>query len=99
MKIFRIIRSAWGRLPQVFSLFRDGRVPRPLKVGAIALALLIVSPLDLLGDIPIIGAFDDLALLALLVNFFVALASRAVERVETAGAPRRVGPAALLASR
>lgn len=99
MNVLRTIGTAWSRVPQVYRLFRDGRVPRSLKIGAVVLALLIVSPLDLLGDIPIVGAFDDLALLALLVNFFVSLADRAVARVEDRDAPRRVGPGALLAGR
>lgn len=99
MNVLRTIRTAWSRIPQVWTLFRDARVPRALKIAAAALAVLIVSPLDLLGDIPIVGAFDDLALLALLVNLFTTLASRAITKAEIARSPRRVGPSALLAGR
>lgn len=99
MNVLRTIGAAWSRLPQIYRLFRDGRVPRSLKIGAIVLAALILSPLDLLGDIPILGAFDDLALLAVLANLFVSLATRAVTQVEERDAPRRVGPSVLLAGR
>jgi uncharacterized membrane protein YkvA (DUF1232 family) len=55
---------------------RNERVPRPLKVGTAIAALLIVSPLNLLGDIPILGLIDDAALLALLATLFVNLATK-----------------------
>ncbi|HVA33414.1 MAG TPA: hypothetical protein VNG31_04655, partial [Candidatus Baltobacteraceae bacterium] len=47
-----------------------------LKLIAGALALLILSPLNLLGDIPLLGLFDDVALLALLAGWFTGAASR-----------------------
>jgi uncharacterized membrane protein YkvA (DUF1232 family) len=50
-----------------------------LKLTALALALFILSPLNILGDIPLLGIVDDVALLALLINWFV----RAAERHET----------------
>jgi uncharacterized membrane protein YkvA (DUF1232 family) len=52
-------------------LFMDARVPSLLKVGTIAAALVVISPADLLGDIPLLGPIDDLAMLILLVNLFV----------------------------
>jgi len=55
----------------VVRLARDVRVPVALKAGALILALMIVSPFDLLGDIPVIGMLDDAALLFLLADLFV----------------------------
>jgi uncharacterized membrane protein YkvA (DUF1232 family) len=54
-------------------LFLDARVPAMLKWGALAGALLIISPIDLLGDIPVLGPVDDIGLLMLLVTMFVRL--------------------------
>ncbi len=56
-------------------LIRSSRVPLWLKLSAAALALLIVSPLNLLGDFPLLGMFDDVALMALLLGWFVRSAS------------------------
>lgn len=59
------------RLP---ALLRSERVPTRLKIIALVIALLIVSPLNILGDIPLLGIADDAALLALLLNWFVGAA-------------------------
>lgn len=61
------------RLP---GLMRDARVPRRLKIIALAAALFILSPLNVLGDIPLLGMFDDAALLGLLLDWFVRSAAR-----------------------
>lgn len=53
---------------------RDAGVPIALRATVIALALFIVSPLNVLGDIPLIGFLDDAALLALLATWFVSRA-------------------------
>jgi uncharacterized membrane protein YkvA (DUF1232 family) len=68
--------TARRALPRVLPLARDARVPAWLKIGALAAAVLIVSPVDIFGDIPILGFFDDALLLALLINLFVLLAER-----------------------
>ena len=54
-------------------LFLDTRVPSLLKILTVAAALLIVSPIDVFGDIPLLGPLDDIGLLALLVTLFVRL--------------------------
>ena len=54
-------------------LFLDTRVPAALKLFTLAGALLIVSPLDVFGDIPVLGPIDDFGLLMLLVTLFVRL--------------------------
>jgi uncharacterized membrane protein YkvA (DUF1232 family) len=52
-------------------LYRDGRVPAWLKLGGMAAAVLIVSPLDIFSDIPLLGPLDDIALLLMLSQFFI----------------------------
>lgn len=66
-------RTSLRRLPE---LAASPRVPMRLKLGALALALLILSPLNVLGDIPLLGIADDSVLLALLLNWFVRVAAR-----------------------
>ncbi len=83
-------------LPRAASLMRDARVPLWLKAVAIVLAILIVSPLDLLGDIPILGVIDDVTLLAVLTSTFVRLGERAAMRgaAEATVADESASPAA-----
>lgn len=81
-------------------LFLDTRVSPLLKLGAIASAVLIVSPLDVFGDFPILGQIDDIALLMLLVTLFVRLCPSDIVRehtnkVGTEAAARWGGPAPL----
>ena len=62
-------------------LMRDGRVPLALKLVAAAIALLVISPVDLFSDVPVLGALDDAALLTLLCMWFVSQAGKHVEPV------------------
>jgi uncharacterized membrane protein YkvA (DUF1232 family) len=55
---------------------RSAAVPLHLKLIAGVLALLILSPVNLLGDIPLIGLLDDVALLSILAGWFVSAAAR-----------------------
>jgi uncharacterized membrane protein YkvA (DUF1232 family) len=99
VNVLRLISTARQALPRLLPLMRNAQVPLWLKLGTAAAALVVVSPLDLFGDIPILGALDDVVLLALLVNLFVLLAERTLRRD---GAPMRtvrvVGPPALAAA-
>ena len=81
LRIYRIRRN----LLDAFRMFRDPRVPLHLKLIAVALALLILSPLNILGDIPLLGLIDDVALLSLLSGWFVGAALRAGERTLEVG--------------
>ncbi len=79
MGLFKLLltsRKSLGRIP---ALIQSARVPMRLKLMALAAALFILSPLNILGDIPLLGIVDDMALLALLLNWFV----RTAERHET----------------
>ncbi len=75
MRLFRLFSAARKALPQVLPLMRDTRVPLMLKALAGVAAVLIVSPVDIFGDIPVLGAFDDAALLTLAAVWFVRIAA------------------------
>ncbi|MBC5824450.1 MAG: hypothetical protein GIW99_02415 [Candidatus Eremiobacteraeota bacterium] len=78
----------------VVRLFRDARVSTALKAAAIIGALLILSPLDLFGDIPLIGALDDVALLILLAKAFVWMCPAELVADHQSGGRPSAGPAA-----
>jgi uncharacterized membrane protein YkvA (DUF1232 family) len=83
-----LLVSAMRNYKRVVPLYRDERVPAQLKVGAAVLALLIISPLDVFSDIPILGLFDDAVLLTLLCSLFVWMAGRhTMKNVTPARAP------------
>lgn len=67
-------------------LMRDSRVPLALKAATVATGALIVSPIDLFADIPVLGLLDDAALLALLCYLFVRFASRHTQPVRVGSA-------------
>ncbi len=71
MKLFRLFFSLRTTAVRAFELFGDKRIPLRLKVLTLLAAVFILSPLNILGDIPLIGILDDAALLALLLNWFV----------------------------
>jgi uncharacterized membrane protein YkvA (DUF1232 family) len=97
VNLLRLLSTARHALPRLLPLMRNSGVPLWLKLGTATAALLVVSPLDLFGDIPILGALDDAVLLLLVANLFILLAERMLRR-DGYGARevRVVGPAALL---
>lgn len=94
MKLLRLLLAAKAAIFRTVPLVRDPRVPLALKLFAAAIGLLIISPIDLFGDVPVLGAIDDGALLTLLCMWFVSQASRHVEPV-----PVRRRSRSLLAAR
>jgi uncharacterized membrane protein YkvA (DUF1232 family) len=81
MRALRLLFAAKTSIVRTFPLMRDQRVPIVLKAIAGLIALLVISPLDLFGDIPVLGMFDDVALLTLLCMWFVHQAAKHVEPV------------------
>lgn len=71
-------------------LMRDQRVPAALKIVTAALAVLVISPIDIFSDVPVLGVLDDAALLTLLCVWFVGQAAKHVEPVPVR---RRAGSA------
>jgi uncharacterized membrane protein YkvA (DUF1232 family) len=80
MALPRLIGSALNSFKRAWPLMRDERVPRGLKIVAVVFALLIISPLDVFADIPVLGFLDDAALLSLLCMLFVWLAQSSLDR-------------------
>ena len=74
MGLLRLLLTSRRTIVRAWWLARDERVPRRFKVMALAGVLLILSPLNLLGDIPLLGFFDDAALLGFLLSWFVRVA-------------------------
>ncbi|HTV74826.1 MAG TPA: hypothetical protein VME66_14105 [Candidatus Acidoferrales bacterium] len=95
MNVLRIISIARSSLPRVIPLMRNRRVPTWLKGATIVAGLLVVSPLDIFGDIPILGLLDDFTLLALLTTLFVNIASALLRRQDAGESMRVVGPVSL----
>lgn len=79
MNFFRLFFTLRTTAVRAFELIRDVRVPLRLKVLALLAAVFVLSPLNILGDIPLIGIVDDAALLALLLNWFVRAGEQHVE--------------------
>ena len=71
----------------VLPLMKDERVPLSLKGLAVVLAFLVFTPVNFLGYIPVIGLFDDAALLMFISSWFVGEATKHTVR--------NVSPAAL----
>jgi len=74
LRFFRLFR-VWRSFATAIRLARHPGVPLHLKLIALAGALLILSPINILGDIPFLGLFDDVALLALLAGWFASAAA------------------------
>jgi uncharacterized membrane protein YkvA (DUF1232 family) len=90
LRYVQLARLVW-RLPTyarvVWGLVRDPRTPLPLK-GLLAAGLAyVVMPLDLIPDaVPIIGQADDLTVLLLVLDLFIANAPEAVREEQIARA-------------
>ena len=81
MRLWRLVNAVRASLPRTIPLLRDARVPLALKLVSGALAVLIVSPIDIFGDVPFLGALDDAALMALLCVWFVRMAAKYIEPI------------------
>jgi uncharacterized membrane protein YkvA (DUF1232 family) len=90
LRYVQLARLVW-RLPTyarvVWGLVRDPRTPLPLK-GLLAAGLAyVVMPLDLVPDaVPIIGQADDVTVLLLVLDLFIANAPEAVREEQIARA-------------
>jgi uncharacterized membrane protein YkvA (DUF1232 family) len=81
MRILRLLFAAKTAIFRTVPLLHDSRVPMSLKLVSAAIGLLIISPVDLFGDVPVLGALDDAVLLTLLCMWFVSQAARHVEPI------------------
>lgn len=85
VKLMRTFVAVKDELPRVLPLFRDPAVPTWAKLLAVLAALFVVSPLNFLSDIPVLGFFDDAALLALIIHRFVNYAESHKAQYASAG--------------
>ncbi len=70
-----MLTEAIRELRLCWRLLRDGRVPAWVKTVPIVALLYVLSPLDLIPDLPVLGInqLDDVAVLILGFRLFVAL--------------------------
>lgn len=100
MAVPRLLYAAASNFKRAWPLLRDERVPGGLKAVTGVLALFIISPLDIFGDIPVLGVLDDAVLLSLLCMLFVFLATQTIEKNVTPVRRRDItGPPAVRSPR
>jgi uncharacterized membrane protein YkvA (DUF1232 family) len=84
------------RLPTLlrlgYALLRDERVPLWQRGGVLALLGLIFSPIDIVGDIPVIGQFWDFTLAVTVLEAFIKVAPALVvnEHISRLGLEKKV---------
>jgi len=76
VNVFKTMSIARLELPRVLPLLRNTRIPLRVKIAAGLAAVFIISPLNILGDIPLLGFLDDAALLLFLAHWFVSYGER-----------------------
>lgn len=84
MGLLKLLFTSRATLIRAFALVRDARVPAHLKLLGLLGALLIVSPLNVLEYVPLLGIVDDVVLFGFLLSWFVraAEASLATATIE-----------------
>jgi uncharacterized membrane protein YkvA (DUF1232 family) len=90
LRYLRLARLVW-KLPTyariVWGLVRDPRTPLPLKGLLVAGLAYVAVPIDLVPDaIPILGQADDLTVLLLVLDLFIANAPKQVREEQVARA-------------
>ena len=67
--MIRLLRSLPALAMMLARLVRDPALPRPAKIALGAVAVYLISPIDLLPDmIPFVGLLDDLLLAAVALD-------------------------------
>jgi uncharacterized membrane protein YkvA (DUF1232 family) len=85
-RLLPILRLVIPFLKLVWRLLLDRRVPLFTKIIPLLALAYLVSPFDLIGDrIPILGQFDDLIVVGVLLSLFVAASPAAVVADQTIG--------------
>jgi len=78
MGLLRLLFHSRVTLLRALVLARDARVPGHIKLLALLGAVLIVSPLNVLQCIPLLGIVDDAVLFSFLLSWFVRAAEAAM---------------------
>ncbi len=88
-RLSRLLKASSRELAVLWYACRHPGTPLAIKLGAIALALYFLSPLDLMPDgLPLLGWIDDVTLLALLIPALTKLLPKPVLASAQAGADR-----------
>ncbi len=88
--------QALMRLPMLlrlgYALFRDQRVPLWMRGSVLGLLALIFSPLDVIGDIPVVGQFWDFSMAVVVLDAFIQWAPAEVvnEHIRALGLERKI---------
>ena len=85
MGFLRLLFTSRAIVVRAWQLARDERVPAHLKLLALLGAALILSPLNVLEFIPIVGIVDDVVLFGFLLSWFVRAAERSLVTHEIEG--------------
>jgi uncharacterized membrane protein YkvA (DUF1232 family) len=78
MRLIRLLTTSRRSLVRLPGLLLSAAVPLRYKLLVVGLALLILSPLNIFGDVPFLGILDDVVLFGLLLDWFVRTAERAI---------------------
>lgn len=78
MRLIRLLVTSRRSLARLPGLLLSDAVPPRYKLLVVGLALLILSPVNLFGDIPFLGILDDVVLFGFLLNWFVRTAERSI---------------------
>ncbi|GAC1572250.1 MAG: hypothetical protein NVS3B7_02830 [Candidatus Elarobacter sp.] len=93
MGLIKLLFTSRATLVRAYALARDARVPVHLKLLALLGGVLIVSPLNVLEFIPIVGIVDDVVLFGFLLSWFVRVAERSLIEEARPGAGTIAGTA------
>jgi uncharacterized membrane protein YkvA (DUF1232 family) len=104
MRTLRLLKELAALVPRMVGIVRslaaDPLVPRPAKLALLALAVYLMSPLDLLPDfIPVLGLADDVLLAAVVLDGVLGLVDRSVLLRYWPGSPGSLESTAAIASR
>lgn len=66
-------KKSFAQVRLTIDLMRDDRVPRRIKTIPVLVLAYLLSPIDLIPGIPVIGQLDDLAVLLLGMRAFISL--------------------------
>ena len=62
LRLRRLLKSAGSQGLVLLWALRDAATPRALKLGVLALLAYVISPVDLIPDLPLLGWLDDAAI-------------------------------------
>ena len=104
IRVLRVVKELAAMVPRMVGIVRalaaDPLVPRPAKVALLALAVYLMSPLDLIPDfIPVLGLADDILLAAVVLDGVLGFVDRSVLLRYWPGSPRSLDSTAAVASR